>query len=91
MAATRKKGKKFGSPQNLTAEGTRKAHESIKRNALEDKNSRHAYHFIKPHRESGMSYKKIAEELNAEGYVTRQGKQFYSTQVRNIYKRFADQ
>lgn len=88
MAAAKKKGKKFGSPQNLTRENTQKGIEAIKRNANENQNSRHAYHFIKPRREAGVSFKRIAEELNKEGYVTRYGKPFHAMQVRNIYLRF---
>jgi len=73
---------------NLTDEAKRKAHETISRNAREDQSVRHAWHFIRPLREQGITYQKIADELNKEGYRTRTGKQFHAQQVLNIYRRF---
>ena len=80
----------WGNPQHLTEQARQKAYESISRNARTDKNTRHAFHFIKPKREAGMSYDKIADALNNEGYQTRKGKQFHGAQVRRIYLRFTD-
>lgn len=82
------KGVKLGTPKNLTDESRRLARESISRSAREDQSVRFAYHFMTPRREKGMSYQKIADELNAEGYRTRQGKQFHAQSVHNIWKRF---
>lgn len=79
---------KPGNPQNLTKEARQKAYDSISRKAREAKEIRHAYHFIKPRREQGVSYEKIAAMLNKEGYRTRRGKKFRGWQVWNIYKRF---
>ena len=77
-----------GSPQNLTEEAKAKARDSISRKAREATENRHAYHFIKPLREKGFSYQKIADMLNAEGYRTRAGKPWLAWKVWNLYKRF---
>ena len=77
-----------GTPANLTDEARAKAHASISRKAREDQSARHAYHFIKPRKEQGLSYQRIADELNAEGYRTRTGLKFHAMSVRNIWKRF---
>lgn len=88
MEEGKKKGSKYGTPSNLTSEGRAKAHKAISQNAREDIGTRHAWHFIQPLREKGVSFNKIAEMLNDEGYKTRQEKNFYAAQVYNIYKRF---
>ncbi len=77
-----------GTPANLTAAAKAKAHASISRKARESQSARHAYHFIAPRRAKGLSYAKIAAELNAEGYRTRTGLKFHAMSVRNIWKRF---
>jgi DNA invertase Pin-like site-specific DNA recombinase len=51
---------------NLTDDARQKAHTSISRKAREDIAVRHAWHFICTRRVDGMSYEKIAEELNRE-------------------------
>lgn len=73
---------------NFTDEGRKKAYATVRRNARKDQSVRHAYHFIKPLREKGISYRKIAEQLNEEGYKTRTGLPFQAMQVLNIWKRF---
>ena len=82
---------KPGNPQNLTDEARQKAYDSISRKAREDKGVRHAFHFIRPLREQGVSYEKIAAMLNKEKYRTRRGKKFSGWQVWNIYKRFENE
>lgn len=91
MAEGKKRGKRYGSPQNLTDAARNKAHASIRENSLTDTSVRHAWHFIQPLRAQGLTYAKIAEMLNAENYQTRTGKQFYPQQVSNICKRFGRQ
>ena len=82
---------KPGNPQNLTKEARQMAYDSISRKAREDKGVRHAFHFIRPLREQGLSYDKIAVMLNKEKYRTRRGKKFSGWQVWNIYKRFENE
>lgn len=88
LAEAKKKGKKIGSPQNLTAEARQKALSTIRENARSDVDTRKAFHFIQPRRQKGDSYARIAQELNDEGYKTRTGKTFHTAQVRTIYLRF---
>lgn len=73
---------------NLTDEMRAKAHLSTSLKARTDTDVRKAWHFIKPRREQGISFQKIADELNAEGYPTRKKLPFHKMQVYNIWKRF---
>lgn len=77
-------------PGNLTKEGNAKAYQSMKTNADQNVDSRKAWHFIRPRREAGETYQQIADELNKEGYRTRQDKKFYPQTVRYIYQRFSN-
>jgi DNA invertase Pin-like site-specific DNA recombinase len=79
---------KFGSPKNLTLSAIQKAHASTSKKAITDQSVRFAWHFIKPLKEQGKTLQQIADLLNNEGYLTRQGKKFYPVQVKNIYDRF---
>ena len=79
---------KPGRHQNFTDEDRRKSKQLLVQGANDNKENRHAYHFIKPLREAGRSYEQIARELNREDYRTRRGKKFYASSVRSIYKRF---
>jgi len=76
---------------NLSPEARARAHATTSRLAREDQRNRFALHFIKPLREQGVSYRKIARMLNEEGYTTRTGKPFTQTQVRNIWLRFTEE
>lgn len=84
-----KKGN-WGNPENLTEQARSKAHKTISEKARTDKAVRHAFHFIKPLREQGVSYNKIADRLNAEGYRTRSGGEFHASQVSRIWKRLSE-
>lgn len=87
LAAKKAQGAVLGTPANLTDAARKKAHKAISEAARTDQSVRHAYHFIKPLRESGLSYANIAAQLNSEGYRTRKGGQFYAAQVKRIYDR----
>jgi DNA invertase Pin-like site-specific DNA recombinase len=73
---------------NLTDLGRAKSQSTIKNNAYENLNSKHAWHFIKPLVDQGLSYQSIADKLNSEGYKTRKGYNFHPMQVLNICKRY---
>ena len=73
---------------NLTDEGRLKGHITTSHKARTTQSIRHAYHFIKPLRENGLSYLQIANKLNEEKYLTLKGKHFHAIQVWNILKRF---
>lgn len=90
LAEAKRRGVELGNPENLTDEAREKAHASISRKARTDQSVRHAFHFIKPLRDRGLSYGKIADQLNSEGYKTRTGKDFHAIQVQRIYKRLSD-
>ena len=89
LAEAKRKGKKLGNPANLTDQAREKAHKSISENARTDQDIRKAYHFIKPRRDQGATFQQIANELNAEGYQTRTGKEFHPAQVQRIFKRLS--
>lgn len=80
---------KPGNPENLTKAARKKAHESISRQARESTEVRKAYHYITSLRSQGLSWEKIATQLNKEGYKSRTGKKFYGWSAWNIYKRFS--
>jgi len=87
LKAKKDRGEQLGTPENLTPAAMAKGHATIAKMARQDKSVRHAYHFIAPLRDKGLSFAKIAAELNAEGYTTRKGGQFYAAQVKRIYDR----
>ena len=91
LQAAKLRGVKLGKPENLTKEHMEKGLQTRQRNARMNENNRKAYHFILPRRESGVSFEKIADELNQEGYSTRKNKRFHATQVRTLYLRFQNQ
>jgi len=88
LAVKKALGCKLGTPRNLTEKARRKGLKVRKQNALNNKANRHAYHFIKSLRQQGLTWEKIAEKLNEEGYRTRRGKEFHPWQCWNIHKRF---
>lgn len=89
LAELRKKGVKLGSPQNLTVEARKKGTEAIKRNALKNPQNKMATLAIVGMRENQkLSYRKIAIQLNENGYRTRRGKEFTASQVLILYDRY---
>lgn len=85
LAAAKARGKKLGSPQNLTPEARQKGSDSV-RNAAKAA-ERTTVGYVRLLRETGLSYAKIAERLNAEGHTTRQGKAFHPMQVSRMLSR----
>ncbi|MBN1181809.1 MAG: recombinase family protein [Bacteroidales bacterium] len=73
---------------NLTEKDRQKAHEKVRQLARTDKDVLKAWYFIKAKKEEGLSYHKIADQLNKGGYKTRRGGLFGAMQVYNIYQRF---
>ncbi len=88
--AVRKDGSPCWTPEGR-AKGLPKAYITVRREARTNVDVRKAWHFIKPRREEGMSYRKIAVLLNEEGYKTRRNKTFSAMQVYNIWKRFTEE
>ena len=87
LAELKKQGIKLGSPQNLTDEVIKKAHESNRQKAAANQNNRQATAIITQQRENGMSYIKIAAYLNQLNFSTRYGKSFTSTGVKRLADR----
>ncbi|WP_210466841.1 recombinase family protein [Rufibacter roseolus] len=83
-------GFQLGTPGNLTLEAIRKGLEVRKSNAMLNKQNRQALTLIKIYREKGYSFQRIAEELNADGYVTRTGKLFLKGTVHHLFESFQD-
>jgi DNA invertase Pin-like site-specific DNA recombinase len=71
----KKKGKKLGSPQNLTLEARVKGTEVIRRNKLENENWKRAQTFIEHFQMKNgyINLSQISNALNENGYKTRRG------------------
>jgi len=88
LAELRKKGVKLGSPQNLTNEARKKGTQAIILNARENSNNKKATSLIVLLRKDNLSYRKIANKLNDDGFKTRRGKEFSASQVLILYDRY---
>jgi len=79
-----------GQHSNLTPEIRAAAHLEVVRAAISNPHNRRAYHYARQLRDDGMSLAKIADTLNAEGYLTRrQNTVWCRTKVFNLLKLFA--
>lgn len=87
LAELKKKGKRLGSPQNLTAEARSKGVSIIKENAMTNDRNRQAYSIICSSKDKGMTYRQIAEHLNGLNFKTRYGKEFLPATVHQLYNR----
>ncbi|AZA51552.1 recombinase family protein [Chryseobacterium sp. G0201] len=87
LAEAKKRGKKLGSPQNLTREAQQKGVEAKVQKAKENDNNKKALALINLHRKNNLSYRKIADELNNAGFLTSKGKSFSGSQVFTLYER----
>lgn len=88
LAELRKKGVKLGSPQNLTEEARKKGTQKIISNALNNPQNKMATLAVVSMRDNEkLSYRKIADRLNDNGYKTRRGKPFFASQVLILYDR----
>lgn len=100
LAAAKRRGTKLGSSRQGHWDGLEHRRQAgaklgAKRSAEANRQAANeAYEDILPtireHRDAGLSLRKIADELNSEGYTTRRGKPWNPMQVRNVLARFAD-
>lgn len=81
---------KPGHPSNLTAKAIEKSRAVRSLEARENQSNRHAFHYIESLRSQGVSFDKIAKQLNAEGYKTSRGGVFRAMSVYKLYKRFTE-
>lgn len=86
LAAARARGKRLGTPANLTNEGRRRSSEKQRQAAQS------AYRQVAPYismlREEGMSLRAIAARLNGEGHRTRRGRDWSVSQVQNVLAKY---
>lgn len=76
----------LGTPGNLT-EKSRQTSKAVRReNAINDENNKKALALINSMRSNNLSYRKIAQELNANGFRTRRGNLFLPNSVRQLCK-----
>jgi DNA invertase Pin-like site-specific DNA recombinase len=85
----KKRGVKLGSPQNLTLAARLKGVEVIKRNKAENENWKRALTFIEHfHMKYGyIKLSEISDELNKNGYKTRNGYSFSAGTVKRLLDR----
>lgn len=88
LAELIRKGVKLGSPQNLTKEARKKGTDAIIKKALKNPNNKKATSLIVLLRKEKLSYQKIADKLNEDGFKTSTGKEFASSQVYVLYNRY---
>jgi len=83
----KEQGHQLGSPQNLTVEARLKGLQVRQQNAQLNKENRQASKLICIYREQGYTFEQIAEELNGEGYVTRNGNAFGKGTVHYLFQK----
>ncbi|MFD3002854.1 recombinase family protein [Pontibacter toksunensis] len=85
LQAKKAQGFQLGSPQNLSLAARQKGLEVRRQNALSNKANRQASRLVKIYREQGYTFQQIADELNGEGYLTRNGKPFRKGTVHYLF------
>lgn len=88
LAELRSKGISLGSPSNLSNEARKLGTQALMKKAQNNPNNKMATALIVPLRENGMSFQKIADRLNENGFKTATGKQFSNVQVLILYDRY---
>lgn len=84
LKAYKARGGVLGKPENLTNEARAKGTRARIRNARNDSHNRKATAMIAPLREKGLSFGKIADELNRLGFTARRGGKFRAEQVKRL-------
>lgn len=82
LKAYKARGGVLGKPENLTDVARAKGTLARIRNAREHSHNRKAAAMIGPLREKGLSFGKIADELNRLGFTARRGGKFSAEQVK---------
>jgi DNA invertase Pin-like site-specific DNA recombinase len=90
LQAKKDNGFKLGSPDNLTNDSRLKSLEVRKENADNNENNKKAFALIQSMRMQNISFNKIAQKLNAAGFKTATGKQFFSMSVKQLFDRFTN-
>ncbi|NDW11077.1 recombinase family protein [Dysgonomonas sp. 520] len=90
LAELKKKGKKLGTPENLTDKARETSLQIRQQNAIEDENNRKAGALIIALRKQDKSFYQITKEINELGFKTRTGKLFQQNQVQILYNRYKE-
>ena len=85
LDATKARGTKLGSPQNLTDEARALGPEANRDAAIDAMRPATAY--AKRLRSDGMTLREIANQMNEDGFRTREGKLFAAMQIQRLLKR----
>ena len=88
LAEKKKRGFKLGKPENLTNEHRKKGGEAMRLKSLNNKVNQQANALVVEYRTKGMSYDKIAEQLTRLNFRTANEKNFSSSAVMRLYKRY---
>jgi DNA invertase Pin-like site-specific DNA recombinase len=78
------KGIKLGNPKYFSNEGREKGIQRIKEKSMNNENNLRAKGYIQLLRSQGLTYKQIADLLNANGFKTSKGKSFRPHQVSRL-------
>lgn len=87
LARLKAKGKKLGTPENLTSAARTKAIEVLRAKALNNKNNKKAINYISMLRANSLTFQQIADRLNADGFKTARGSNFFATTVKRLFDR----
>lgn len=90
LAELKKRGKRLGTPENLTEQARVNSLKVRQENAYTDENSRKAGALIVSMREQGKSFYQITKDLNNLGFKTRTGKTFQQNQVQILFARYTN-
>ncbi|MCT4664940.1 MAG: recombinase family protein [Flavobacteriales bacterium] len=85
------KGKKLGSPQNLTDKSRKRSIEVRQTRALNNESNKRATILISSLKKEGKSYQSIANTLNDNSYLTSRGNKFTSMAVKRLFDRYQSQ
>jgi Recombinase. len=88
LAELKRKGKKLGTPENLTEQARTNSLQVRQQNAMGNENNRQAGALIVSFRKEGKSFYQITKELNSLGFKTRTGKTFQQNQIQILYNRY---
>jgi len=87
LAAKKRQGFKLGTPANLDQAARAKGCAANQLKARENTNNRRAKGYIEHLRQSGMTFRAIAEKLHEEGFRTARDKKFTAMAVKRLNDR----
>lgn len=85
LAVRKAQGVKLGKPENLTDVSRQRSIEARKERATQDDNNKKALALINSMRQQSISYNKIADSLNRNGFQTRRSNKFHAMSVKQLY------